>query len=121
MSIKGSVLVVVALAAVCLAAPLHSEDEYQKLFRAFINQFEKSYAHDEFHLYYNNFKDNLDLIEKVRNPPISLFSIWDFAYALFQFFFFDFSTNCNGFQWKLAMQLQIAAQLWQALLDDVNE
>jgi len=45
------------------AVPLHSEQEYQFLFRAYIAQHNKKYHVDEFHIRYDNFKTNLDFVK----------------------------------------------------------
>jgi len=53
---------VLALVAIALAAPVHSEQQYQALFRHYIKQHNKHYHVDEFHVRFANFKANLDLV-----------------------------------------------------------
>jgi len=56
------ICVVLALVALATAAPLHTQEQYQGLFRAFIKQHNKHYHVDEFHVRFANFKQNLDLV-----------------------------------------------------------
>lgn len=83
---KVFALLFVTLVVVMAAQPklkARSEEEYRELFRAFMEQYGKSYARDEFPVYYRNFKENLDLIEKVREPRID--ELLSLAFCVFVF------------------------------------
>jgi len=68
------VAVCLAILAVALAAPLHTEQQYQGLFRHFIAQHNKHYHVDEFHVRFANFKANLDLVA-THNKKSSSFKL----------------------------------------------
>jgi len=62
MSLAATATVLAGLAAVASATPTHTQEQYNFLFRKFVAQHNKHYHVDEFHVRFQNFKDNLELV-----------------------------------------------------------
>lgn len=68
-------LLVFLFALVVLASAFHTEEQYQKLFKHFIKQHNKHYHVDEFHVRYQTFKMNLDIIADHNKKSKSTFKL----------------------------------------------
>jgi C1A family cysteine protease len=59
---KVVALLLISLALACAAPRLFTEEQYEFLFKNWVVQYGKDYAHDEFIHRYNVFKDNADFV-----------------------------------------------------------